>query len=400
MIPLLKTAYVDLSRNKLRTILTSLGILIGVFSVIVLIAVGLGFRIFIEDSFNSLGTNLVVVFPGNIFSDEGGFQDSEGGFGTTSFDERDVKNIEKLRGAMYVVPTFAKTTLVKARSESEITDIFASPPEIFTIRTLEAEFGKLFTEADNRKRAKIAVLGPGIAEDLFGSGRAAVGQTIRIEGLRYKVAGVLKPKGGSSFGGPNFDAFTYLPFNSTFSLNPDSDILGIYIQAEDQDVIPALKTAIQEEMLERYDDEEFSVIEQTQILETVTTIFGVINSVLVAIGAVSLVVGGVGIMNIMYASVSARVKEIGIRRSIGATKNDILAQFLFEAVLLSLLGGLLGLTLAAVGVEVAQRWFPARLNLLAVLVAIGVSTAIGLFFGAWPARQAAKLTPIEAIRKR
>jgi len=397
---LLKTAFNDLKRSKVRTLLTSLGILVGVFSVIVLIAIGVGFQIFIEQQFDNLGTNLIIVFPGNVLSDDGGFQDNEGGFGSTVFDGKDVTAIKRLSKAEYVVPTFIKSTRVKAKQESKFTTLFASLPDIFVIRKLEVQEGVLFTNSDVRKKAKVAVLGPVIAEDLFGSSKAAMNQIIRIEGLRYVVKGVLKAKGGGGFGGPNFDTFVYLPLFSTFSLNPDGDILGIYVQPWSGDDVPILKEKIKEVMLRKYDEEEFSVIEQTQILGAVSSIFAMINSVLVAIGAISLLVGGIGIMNIMYASVTERTKEIGIRRALGATKKDILFHFFSESVVLSVLGGLMGLLLAVIGVFIVQRWFPAQINIVSVFVALGVSIAVGVFFGAFPAKRAANLSPIDAIRKR
>ena len=246
MFSILKFAFSDLKRNRVRTLLTALGILVGVFSVVSLMAVGVGFQSFIEDQFSNLGTNLVMVVPGNIFSDEGGFQDSEGGFGTVNFKVEDAERLSRIPEAEYVVPTFVKTTRVKAREETKVTDIFASPPDIFIMRNLEAEVGELLTEADERKKAKLAVLGPSIAEGLFGSSQAAVGEVVRIEGLRYRVKGVLKSKGGGGFGGPDFDSFTYLPFASTFSLNPDGNVLGIYVQARSSEEIPVLKTKMQE----------------------------------------------------------------------------------------------------------------------------------------------------------
>jgi putative ABC transport system permease protein len=190
-----------------------------------------------------------------------------------------------------------------------------------------------------------------------------------------------------------------MPYTAAYVFNPDKTFSGIYLQARSEDVVDEVKQETTEILLRRYDDDQFSVIEQAEILQTVTGIFAAVNSVLVAIGAISLLVGGIGIMNIMYASVTERVKEVGIRRAIGATEGDILQQFLSESVVLSLVGGLLALGVAAVVVLIVRQWFPAAIEMSSVLLALGVSSGIGVFFGVFPARKAAKLPPIEAIKK-
>jgi ABC-type antimicrobial peptide transport system permease subunit len=237
-----------------------------------------------------------------------------------------------------------------------------------------------------------------IAEDLFGSADLAVGKNIKVADLTFKVVGVLKGKGGGGFGGPQFDSYIYVPYKSAVSLNPDKKFLTLYVQAESRNLIPAVKDQIKTAFLKRYKEDDFSIVESTEILNAINSIFNVLNTVLVAIAAISLVVGGIGIMNIMYVSVVERIKEIGIRRAIGAKKIDILSQFLTESVILSLLGGFLGLGLSYVIVLLIQRFFPAYIDLPSVLIALGVSSAIGIIFGVFPARKAANLSPIEAIR--
>jgi len=242
------------------------------------------------------------------------------------------------------------------------------------------------------------VLGNKVAEELFGNSENALKKTIRAESQRYKVIGVLEELGGSGLGGPDFDGYIYLPRTAARSFNPTNEIFAFYVQADSEKEVTALKTELEKRLLKRYDDEDFSVIEQTEFLEVIDTIFGVMNSVLIAIGSISLLVGGIGIMNIMYAAVTERTAEVGIRRSLGATKQDILSLFLSEALVISLIGGLLGLALAALLVLGIQPFFPASINTLSVFVALGVSSGIGIFFGVFPAAKAANRSPIEAIR--
>jgi putative ABC transport system permease protein len=396
-ISLLKIAFADFKRNKVRTFLTSLGILVGVLSVVILIALGIGLKNYISGQFESLGTNLVIAFPGKILGSGGGFSSSGSSFGTILFDERDVQNLRKVRSSEYAVPIFEKSVTVKTQTKSESTTLFGSTADIFPIRNYEAAAGTFFTEGDNQKGAKKVVLGPKIADKLFVSYEAAVGKTVSIENQKYTIVGVLKSKGGG-FGGPDFDSFVYVPYKSAISLNPNKTFLGIYLKARSEGDIPQLKKEATQVLSRRYDKDEFSLIEQTEILNAVNQIFSVLNTVLVAIGSISLLVGGIGIMNIMYASVTERTKEIGIRRAIGATKRDILIQFMAESVVLSLFGGTMGLLLSGLIVLIVRSFFPASLNLVSVLTAIIISSAIGIFFGVFPARKAANLSPIEAIR--
>lgn len=394
---IVKSALDDFARNKVRTFLTSLGILIGVASVVLLIAFGLGLKKFISDQFESLGTNLIIVLPGKIFNN-GRFRQGGSAVTAARFEERDLLLLKKIKSALYIVPVITKTITAKSSGASELTDMFASTADIFPTRNFTTSHGQLFTKSDVDKRSKVAVLGPKIAEKLFGSSEIAIGRNVKIETLNFKVIGVLQSKGGGGFGGPDFDSFIYVPYKSAYSLNPDKKFAALYIKASDSSQIEEIKKEATTLLLRRLKEDDFSIAESTEILAAISSIFGVLNSVLVAIAAISLVVGGIGIMNIMYVSVVERTREIGIRRALGATQRDILLQFLAESVLLSLFGGLLGLGLSFVVVLIIQRFFPAYIDLLSVTIALGVSSGIGIIFGVFPARKAAKLSPIEAIR--
>lgn len=395
---ILRSAIDDFRRNKVRTFLTSLGILIGVSSVVLLMALGLGFKEYIRQQFENLGTNLIIVMPGKILEGGSFSSSSESSLTGARFDEKDISRLKRIDGLSYVVPVFLKTVKASGNESSEIGDLFATTSDIFTVRNLEAESGIVFEREDDEKKAKNVVIGPKIANKLFGSTDNAVGRTLKVENVAFKVIGVLKSKGGGGFGGPDFDSFIYMPFRSALPFNSDKKIFTIYLMARDENQIPQLKEDVKKLLEKNYDKDDFSVLEQNEILNAVSSIFAMLNSILVAIAAISLLVGGVGIMNIMFVSVMERTKEIGIRRAIGATRKDILFQFLMESIALSLIGGIMGLILSFITVTVIQRFFPAFIDYFSVMIALTVSSVIGILFGIIPSRHAAYLTPVEAIR--
>jgi putative ABC transport system permease protein len=393
---LFKAAILDFKRNKVRTFLTSLGIMIGVLSVVMLIALGIGLKNYIANQFESLGAKLVIIFPGNVFSEEGGLGGNFGaGFaGGVRFDEKDVNTLKKISEVDYVVPVYIKSSIVEAKSTKKLSSVMGSSEDIFEVLNLVIEKGEKFDKADVARKAKVAVLGSSIAEDLFNEPGLAIGEIVRFSNQRFEVIGVAQKKGDR-----DIDSAVIVPYSATFgSINPDKKFFTIYLGIKDDQVVGIAKEKARDILLKRYEKDEFSVTEQSQILSTVNQIFNILNGVLVAIGSISLLVGGVGIMNIMYATVTERTKEVGIRRAVGATKKDILLQFLTESVVLSVFGGLSGLLFAIVLVILIRPFFPVAINALAVMITLGISSAIGIFFGVFPARRAANLPPIEAIR--
>lgn len=386
---LLKSAAEDFRRDKIRTALTSLGIMIGVLSVVMLIALGLGLKNYIKGQFENLGANLVMVLPGSGFSGGGA-----GLVGGAQFDSRDVANLARIEGVKYAIPVFFKSAAVSSGTEEKTGYILGVSEEFFGLFNTDLLTGDVFSKTEVGNRAKVVILGNTIAKNLFGDPADGVGKIIRIQGLRLTVIGVVKPTGN-----PEHDSWVIMPYSTTYgSLNPQKMIWAIYLGASSESDVATVKQEINDTLLKRYKKDEFSVAESAEILSTVNQIFGILNLVLIAIGSISLLVGGVGIMNIMYATVTERTKEIGIRRAVGARKNDILAQFLAESLVLSAMGGVVGLLLAATIVLVVRIWFPVALNLLAVFIAFGVSSLIGVFFGVFPAKKAADLSPIDAIR--
>lgn len=370
--------------------------MIGVLSVVLLVAFGLGLRRYIQNQFDDLGTNLLRVLPGKVIQN-GSFRGGQPGLGV-QFTQEDVVKLRRINHVDYVLPVYTKSVTSAGGGETYFSDVYASSADIFLALNLTPIYGELFEATAVDKRSKVVVIGPTVAEELYGSGQNAIGQSIKIESQSFKIIGVLEEKGGGGFGGPDFDSFIYMPYTTAFIFNTDKKFPVIIVRAESEEVLQDVKADIEEVMLREYEEDDFSVVEQTEILNAIGSIFDIMNVVLVAIAAISLIVGGIGIMNIMYVTVTERIKEIGIRRAIGARKADILYQFMVQSILLSLFGGVLGLAVAYVVVFFIQSFFPAYINAQTVALAVGVSTIIGVVFGVFPAKKAADLSPIDAIR--
>jgi len=394
---IIKSAFFDFARSKVKTLLTSLGILIGVLSVVLLIAFGLGLKKYIQNQFDSLGANNLRLVPGKIINSGGGFRAGPGSLGGISFDEKDLISLSRIPDLELVVPVFSRSQNVASDADTEFTDIYHTTADVFPALNLSAEYGSVFTKEDVDKRSKVVVIGPKLAEKLFSTAGNALGKTIKVEKIAFRVVGILGAKGGG-FGGPDLDSFVYLPYKTGYVFNSDKKFVAMILKAKVDADLTQVKQEITSTLVKRYKEDQFSVVEGTEILNAISSIFNILNTVLVAIAAISLVVGGIGIMNIMYVTVTERTREIGIRRAIGARKFDILAHFLVESVILALFGGIMGLILAYLIVFAIQSLFPAYINIQSVLLALGVSSFIGILFGVFPARRAANLSPIDAIR--
>lgn len=387
--------------NKVRSFLTMLGVIIGVGSVVLLTAIGNGISAFVTNQFDELGANTLIIFPGDVFGDDGNF-DRESQINALSNSKlklSDVRQIERI--SEYVeaaVPFNSHSDLVSYKAVEETSTIIGTTAEYEQAQgNLKVDQGRFYTKTEDDTGKRVVFLGSAVAEELFDN-VDPVGKRIKIGGQTFTVLGTAEEIGGGFGGGPSFDSYVYIPLKTAFRLYDDDSILEIIVKTRNKDQIPEAIKAIEKVMLLRFDEDEFSVFDQSEILSAINEILGVLTVGLGGIAAISLVVGGIGIMNIMLVSVTERTREIGLRKALGATPNVILTQFLIEAALLSVMGGMIGVGLAYLGSLALGSFIPARVTLDAVLLAFGVSTAVGLIFGAAPARRAAKMSPIEALR--
>lgn len=385
-------------KNKSRTILTSLGIIIGVTSVILLTSIGNGLKNYVTQQFDSLGANSVYVVPGKIFNDNGGFSNS-GGMMTTSFNQKDITILNREIKDVEIIPVsaaFSDISSLKATKKAiEIdgaTEGFGKASNFVPSKGN----GRWYTKEEDEKKTPVIILGYKVAQTLFPSS-SALGKKVIVKGKNLKVIGVVDKK-GASMGGPSIDDQAYVPLSVVFDFSGNENINTILIKTASKEVIEKTKKDVTKVMLKRYDSDAFSVFDSSQLLNSINSIISVLTIGLSGIAAISLVVGGIGIMNIMLVSVTERTKEIGLRKAIGASPNAILIQFLIEAVILSCLGGLIGILLGFLGTLGINPFFPAKITISSVILAFGVSSIVGIIFGVAPARKASKLSPIEALR--
>ncbi len=395
-----KIAIKAILTNKSRSFLTMLGVIIGVSSVVILTAIGTGLQSYIEDQFNELGANTIIIYPGNPFNEGGGFskESQVSAVANSKLEMSDVRDLYKLKEFITtVIPLNMYTDEVSYRGVDKTTTIMGTTHSYPLVQAnATTQKGRFFNKTENDAKKKVVVLGHSITEELFGQ-IDPIGKKIKLGNQRYKVVGV-QDEAGSSFGGPNMDTYVFLPIETMFKQYDSKKIVEIVVKTKSSDNIDKTITVIENQLLKKYSDDEFSVFDQSEILDTINQILGVLTIGLGGISSISLIVGGIGIMNIMLVSVSERTKEIGLRKALGATPNNILTQFLIEASVLSILGGTIGLVIAYLGTLVISNYFPAKVTLDAVILAFGVSTAVGLIFGVAPAKKAAQLSPIEALR--
>lgn len=393
-----KIALRALRRNKLRTLLTMLGMIIGVAAVIFAVGIGNGAKAQVEAQIASLGQNVVSVFPGSLTS--GGARGGWGSASTLVPDE--AKAIQReVYGVVAVTCEIRDRQQVMANGLNWNTQVMGESPDYLSIRAWSLDDGAMFTEADVNGAAKVAIIGKTIVDQLY-SGADPIGDTIRIRNMPFKVVGVLKAKGVNFFG-QDQDDVVIIPYTSAMRrVSRRQYLSSILIQASS----PAVMTRIQEDatalLMQRRPgrEQDFLIRNQLELAQAATATSKTMALLVGAIASISLVVGGIGIMNIMLVSVTERTREIGIRMAIGARGRDILLQFLTEAVTLSLLGGALGIVLgffAAHFISSKTGW-PTLISPMSVVIAFVFSAAVGIFFGFYPARKASRLDPIDALR--
>ncbi len=397
---LLKLAWQSILKNKMRTLLTMLGIVIGVGAVIVMVAVGQGAQAQIQAQISSLGTNLIIIVPG-------GTQTAGVSQGAGAFSRLTIEDAQKLKAegtTLAGVSPVVQTRLVVIGPEGNWrTGIQGVSADFFTIRDWSLSSGDAFTEADVKAGRKIAVIGATVAKNLF-PGTDPVGASIQIGRQPFVVTGVLQAKGQNATGNDQDDVILMPYTTAQTRLSGNVRIFQILASTASASEIAAAQNEITSIMHESHhlgdNADDFTVRNQTEIAKAATSTTSVMSGLLAAIASVSLLVGGIGIMNIMLVSVTERTREIGIRMAIGARGSDVLTQFLVESVVMSILGGIVGLFVGYGGAMLLAKLtgWNTVVPLSAVFIAVGFSAGVGVFFGFYPARKAAALNPIQALR--
>ncbi len=387
-----RVAVTALRANRLRSLLTMLGVIIGVASVVVLIAIGTGAQREVEAQVEGLGSNLVLVVPGQL---ELGSAPSRSPLDLD--DAEDVGRAVGQPGRVAVTLAGGETVRFGARSSfATVNGTNAAVPDVFSRAVARGEY---FRDSDVDTRRRVAVLGSSLVRDLF-DGADPLGRQVTIGGVRFRVIGVFEEV-GSAFG-VDSDRDVHIPVTAAQRLFSDDRVDALAIKAPTADSTGRVSDEALAALADAYPDQEFSAVTQDQILGTLGRILGLLTSVLAAIAAISLVVGGVGVSNIMLVSVRERTREIGLRKAVGARQRDVLLQFLLEAVLLTSLGGVIGIALGVGGslaLTTVVDQVPAVITWWSPALAFGVSAAVGLFFGVVPARRAGRLDPVVALRQ-
>jgi putative ABC transport system permease protein len=406
LIDLVEETHTALSANKVRTGLTMLGIIIGIASVIAMTAIGAGAQNSIQSSIQSIGSNLIIVMPGQQRGQ--GYQINTGRGVSRTLIPSDATAIQtNLSAAQAVAPDLSSRYQVTAKGTNTNTTVDGVTAAYQTVRNLEMDSGDFISDENVKSISKVAVIGPTTRDDLFGTDADpsnVIGQAIRIKGIQFKVIGITKSKGGSGFGSQ--DDMVFIPLTSAQRYLAGGEYLStINIQATDATVMTQLQSDVTDLLLARHKitdatAADFSVLNQADIVATASSVTSTFTLLLAAVAGISLVVGGIGIMNMMLTTVTERTREIGLRKAIGAKKHDINMQFLAEAIVLTFLGGAIGIALGW-GIAFALSSLgilQAQVSTTSILLAFGVSAAIGIVFGYYPARRAAELNPIEALR--
>jgi putative ABC transport system permease protein len=408
----IKNALISIKSAKLRSFLTMLGVIIGVFAVIVMVAIGDGVKAQVGGQISSLGANTLTVTSGKIGNNSStarnGQQQRSGSvvnfgssFGASTLTEKDVETIKNTPNVVKVA-TFSIISAAISRGSlsSNTAFVVSTDPNYFSIRDVKLQSGRLLSKEDSTNKAYVAVIGADTKQNIFGD-EEAIGKTITMRGKEFVVIGVTKSvDSGISFG-VSSDDIVYIPKSTGAELIGKNEIFRILVQVNDSSNIESVKKFLQESIKQNHSDtEDFSVLTQEDLLSAFNSILDILTTFVVAIAAISLIVGGIGIMNIMLVTVTERTREIGIRKAIGATFGNIMWQFITEAIIISLIGGLLGLALSYLAGFVVQKLagITPVFSVKTLVAALGISLFIGIVFGTAPAIKAARKHPIQALK--